>query len=172
MGTELAERQARLSLAEAMRLPDPTVRFAGRHFSDSDDVAFVVGVSIPLPLFDRNQGGSLAAARDVETARASRDSAELAVRAALAQSYQELAAAFVQAMALQQDALPAAQEAFDGTREGYRRGTFRYLDVLDAQRTLYDLRGRELAALATYHRARADIERLLGEPIEEGAARP
>lgn len=165
--TELAEREAQLSLAEAMRLPDPTLRLAGRHFSDGNDAALVVGFSLPLPVFDRNQGNAMAAAREIQTARANRASAELAVRAALARRYQDLVAAHAQARALGEQTLPAALRAFQGTSEGYRRGTFRYLDVLDAQRTLYDLRGRELTALSTYHQARADIERLLGEPLDE-----
>jgi cobalt-zinc-cadmium efflux system outer membrane protein len=118
-------------------------------------------------VFDRNQGNAMAAAHDVQAARARKASAELAVRAALARRYQDLVTAHVHAHALGEQTLPAARRAFEGTREGYRRGTFQYLDVLDAQRTLYDLRGRELTALSTYHQARADIERLLGEPLDE-----
>jgi outer membrane protein, heavy metal efflux system len=39
------------------------------------------------------------------------------------------------------------------------------LDVLDAQRTLFEARGQYLEALATYHRAVAETERLIGEPL-------
>ncbi len=166
--TEVAEREASLALEKAGRLPDPTVRLAGRYFSDNDDGALVAGVSIPLPIFDRNQGNALAATREVYQARADKQSVEVLVRSSLARRYQDLLAAFEQADALRRTTLPVARRAFEGTSDGYRKGIFRYLDVLDAQRTLYDLRARELDALSTYHQARAEIERLLGAPITEG----
>ncbi len=167
-GAELEAREASLSLAKALRLPDPTFRLAGRHFNANDDGALVFGVSLPLPLFNRNQGNALAAAHEVERAHAQQMASALAVRSSLARTYQELSAAFNLARSLREETLPVARRAFEGTREGYRRGTFRYLDVLDAQRTLFNLRSREVDALSRYHQARADIERLLGEAIDQG----
>lgn len=49
-------------------------------------------------------------------------------------------------MALRTNVLPAAQRAFEAATEGYRQGKFGYLEVLDAQRTLFDTRGRYLTA--------------------------
>ena len=40
------------------------------------------------------------------------------------------------------------------------------LDVLDVQRTFFETRGRYLEALATYHKAVADLERLSGEELQ------
>jgi cobalt-zinc-cadmium efflux system outer membrane protein len=66
---------------------------------------------------------------------------------------------------LQQDVLPATHETFQATQEGYRQGKFGFLDVLDAQRTLFETRGQFLEALTAYHQAVADIERLIGEGL-------
>ncbi len=169
--TELSEREAVLSLANVSWIPNPTVRVAGRHFNDNDDAALVAGFSIPLPVFDRNQGAVLAATREVQKAKADKASAELSVRSMLARRYHELLAALEQARRLRAEAIPAALLAFEGTSEGYRRGTFDYLDVIAAQRMVFDLRSREIDALASYHLARADIERLMGAPLdaEEGS---
>ena len=65
---------------------------------------------------------------------------------------------------IQRDVLPAAEEAFQVATEGYRQGKFGFLDVLDAQRTLFETKGQYLDAF-TYHKAVADTERLIGEPL-------
>ncbi|WDT77799.1 MAG: TolC family protein (plasmid) [Candidatus Manganitrophus sp.] len=56
--------------------------------------------------------------------------------------------------------------------EGYRLGKFGLLDVLDAQRTLFGSRAQHLRALADYHQAVAEVERLIGEPLDVTGGRP
>jgi cobalt-zinc-cadmium efflux system outer membrane protein len=41
-----------------------------------------------------------------------------------------------------------------------------YLNVLDAQRTLFEAKGQYIEALSAYHKARADVERLIGQRID------
>jgi cobalt-zinc-cadmium efflux system outer membrane protein len=167
--TEVARRRGSLSLEKSQRIPDPTVSLGGRHFSDNGDNALVFEFRVPIPVFDRNQGSILAAQREIAKAQAERAAAVVSARSTLAQRYQDLAAAFEQSDILQSRTLPAAQQAFAGVRDAYRKGLFRYLDVLDAQRTLFELRAQYLEALSTYHQARADIERLTGTPLARAA---
>jgi cobalt-zinc-cadmium efflux system outer membrane protein len=61
--------------------------------------------------------------------------------------------------------LPNANSAFDAASQGYHQGKFEYLVVLDAQRTFFEVRVRYIRALADYHKARADVERLIGQDI-------
>jgi len=58
--------------------------------------------------------------------------------------------------------LPGAQSAFDAASQGFALGKFNFLDVLDAQRTLFQSKSHYLSALAESHRASVDIERLVG----------
>jgi cobalt-zinc-cadmium efflux system outer membrane protein len=55
--------------------------------------------------------------------------------------------------------------------DGYARGAFSYLDVLDAQRLLFDLREQRLNLLRTYHLAEAALARIqarnLPAPLQE-----
>lgn len=169
--TELAEREAAVALERARAIPDPTLGLFGRHYAAGDDAALVFSVSVPLPVFDRNRGNVLAAAHDAQKARAERATAALAVKSALTILYQELVASHEQIAALQGTLLPAADQAYSQTFDGYGRGIFRYVDVLDAQRTLYQFQLREIDELAAYHQARADVERLIGEPIDAEAER-
>jgi len=163
--TELAQREAALALERARRVPDPTFRLGARHFHDNDDDALVFEVAVPIPVFDRNQGNVLAADHELARARADREGARALAAAALAERYQELVRAYEEAIAVRQRLLPDAEAAFAGVRDGYRAGRFGQLDLLQAQRTLFEVRRRRLEALAAYHRAAADLERLTGEPL-------
>jgi cobalt-zinc-cadmium efflux system outer membrane protein len=69
-------------------------------------------------------------------------------------------------MILRDDVLPEAQKAFDASLEGYREGKFGYLDLLDAQRTLFDARIEYIDAVADYYSAAADVEGLTGQSLE------
>jgi cobalt-zinc-cadmium efflux system outer membrane protein len=163
--TEMAQRQAAMESARARRIPDPTVGGGFRHVRDTGDSGLVMSVSMPIPVFDRNQGGILEARYQLAKAEEERRTAEVQGRAALAEAYAALSSAFVEATTLKNEVLPGAQRAFDAASEGYRQGKFGFLDVLDAQRTLFEARGRYLEALAAYHQAAAEVERLIGEPL-------
>ena len=94
-----------------------------------------------------------------------RKSAEVAIRTALTTAYGVLSAAAGTVSALKDEALPRAHGTFDAVTEGYRIGKFDFLEMLDAQRTLFDVRGSYINALAKYHKAVAEVERLVGEPL-------
>lgn len=66
-----------------------------------------------------------------------------------------------EATLLREEALLGAQSAYDAVSEGYRLGKFRYLDVLDAGKTLVETRLRYLEAVTAFHLAKVDLERLL-----------
>jgi cobalt-zinc-cadmium efflux system outer membrane protein len=83
----------------------------------------------------------------------------------LAGAYQELAASHAEATALRDGILPEAERAFTAARDAFRQGLLRLTDVLDTERTLFELRGRQVDALARYHAAVADMEALLGGPL-------
>ena len=56
--------------------------------------------------------------------------------------------------------LPGAQEAFDAARIGYNAGKFGYLEVLDAQRTLFDARKQAIQTMLDYYHELAIIDRI------------
>ncbi len=163
---ELEQRDAAVKLEEAGRIPDLTVSGGIRRLKETDDNAFVMGLSIPLPFFDRNQGGLREALQRRTKAAEEQRAAELTVLNALTEAYQDLSTAYAEAKALQQDVLPGAQTAFDAASEGYRQGKFGYLDVLDAQRTFFEARRQYIEALASFHRSAAAVERLTGTELD------
>ena len=115
-------------------------------------------------MFDRNQGllrEALARAdqgRDLVRATALRVEGEARVAAALLDSARR------QAALIDDSLLPDARSARDAATLGFSLGRFGVLDVLDAQRTLFQVRAQQLRALADARRAAAELERLLGTP--------
>jgi len=169
---EMAQRQATVALEEARRIPNVTANGGVRRLNETRDTALIMQLTLPIPLFDRNQGALLAARYQLARAGEERRTAEVRVLTELAATYAELSSAFAEATALQNDVLPGAQSAFEAFSEGYRQGKFGFLDVLDAQRTLFEARGRYIEALTAYHQAVADMERLIGEPLGAVTALP
>lgn len=169
--TEIEQRQAALALEKARAIPSVTLNAGARYLAAGDDGALVGGFSIPLPLFDRNQGNILAAERRVSQAAAQRERAAVAVGQTLATAYEDLISTFTQAATLRDQVMPKAEGAFAGARDAYQRGLLRFLDVLDAQRTLFEVKDQYVQTLAAYHRAVADVERLSGSSLSTATPR-
>jgi cobalt-zinc-cadmium efflux system outer membrane protein len=165
------QRDAQVALERTNAIPDPTLFVGGRNIQETDDHVFVAGFSIPLPLFDRNQGGIAAAQAARSKARHASQAAGNEAFARLAASYRDLSGAALEAMTLKERILPAAEQAFEASDLGYRAGKFGFLEVLDAQRTLFAVKGQYIEALAAYHQAKAEVERLIGAPLETDHAR-
>lgn len=165
---EIERRQAALGLQKTRRVPDVTVRLGGRHFNNDDTNALVAEVSVPLPLFDRNQGAVREAAERLEQARFEIDGVRAAVHAAAVSTFEQLRAAFQRWSLLRDRLVPDATHAHEQADAAYRRGAVRQLDVLDAQRTLFDLRLEAVDVLVTHHIARADLARLTGTAVVPG----
>ena len=101
-------------------------------------------------------------------ARAEERAAHAQIDARLAETYQALTTAYTVATALRDDVLPAAQSAYDMTSQGYQRGKFGFLDLLVAQRILFEARKEYIDALTVYQRSSADMERLFGQKLDTG----
>lgn len=162
---EIELNRAASDMEKAGRIPDLTIGGGLQYFNETNENAFVAVASIPLPLFDRNQGGILEARYALARAREEKNAAKVSVRTALSESYQILSAAFSEVMALKNTVLPGAESAFDAISEGYAQGKFNYLEVLDTQRSLFEAKSQYVEALASYHEAIAEIEYLIGEPL-------
>ncbi|HSI22482.1 MAG TPA: TolC family protein [Methylophilaceae bacterium] len=159
---EIERRQALAELERSRAVPDVTVSIGARRNEELGLNQAILGVSIPLPVFDRNQGNLLEAMRRTDKARDELVATEFQLSGELAQTHQRLASARSEVETLRQDILPGAQGAFDASARGFELGKFSFLDVLDAQRTLFQAKSQYLRALSEAHRAAAGMERLLG----------
>ncbi len=147
-------------LAKANRIPDVTVSVGYKVNYREDSHGMLAAVSIPIPLFDRNQGNIGSAYLDMHTVEDQGKQLWIVLQSKLAISHEEVVRAYEEASRIKNKSLPSATEAFELAEKGYREGKFEYLDVLDAQRTLFDVRQRYVQSLILYHTRQADIEYL------------
>ena len=163
---EIKKSQAQLNLEKSKAVGDITIGAGVQRFNETDDNAFVFGVSIPLPISDRNQGAKLEAVYNLAKSKEQQKAAWLQLQSEFNETYQEFANSYNVAMSLKNEVLPAAIEMFNASTTAYQEGKVDYLNLLDAQRTLFDVKDQYIENLATYHGAKTDIERLTGKKIE------
>lgn len=159
----IVQGEALLGLEKSQRIPDLDVSIGSQYDASVRERVNVVGVSMPIPLFNRNQGNVLAANRRVDQARDLRNAAELRLRTETRQALDLWQTANTEVSSFNQHILPAAQSAVDSATRGFEMGKFNFLDVLDAQRTLIAARTQYLAATAQATEAWVRIERIYGD---------
>jgi cobalt-zinc-cadmium efflux system outer membrane protein len=165
--TEAARRQAALHVAMAGAVPNVTVGVGYRQSweTGANDRAMLVTASVPLPLFDRNQGEISRARFSVLKARADRHAAQVKLQTQLMEVYQRLSSAYEESRSLQDEVLPIARKAYEAAERSFKEGKSDYLDMLDAQRTLVDAQSKHVEALAEYHQAATAVEGLIGQSL-------
>ena len=160
---QVLQNDASVGLEKAQRIPDLDVSIGSQYDASVRERVNVVGVSMPIPLFNRNQGNVLAASRRADQARDLRNAVELRLRTETRQALDLWQTANTEVRAFNQQILPAAQNAVDSATRGFEMGKFNFLDVLDAQRTLIAARTQYLTATAQATDAWVRIERIYGD---------
>lgn len=164
-GDEINRRVAQLDLEHAKAIPDITVGAGLRTFQENDATAMVASVSVPIPVFDRNQGNIAAAERRIAKAENEQLATRNELYTTLIEALGELNVAATELKALEKDVLPGAQRAYDKTKIGFDEGKFDILNVLDVQRTVFESRLEVLTARANYEKARVRVEALVGRDL-------
>lgn len=161
MEVEICTAKELIALEKAQGIPD--VVLTTGYINDQDDGdSWMFGVSIPLPIFDRNQGNISRAKKllcqlyEDQRARSVQLSLDLEV------AFEALRIAYKEGLAYQEEIIPSARLAFDGAHEGYAQGKYDYLDLLDAQRTLFEAQEQFINTIVEYHYQKADVQRLVG----------
>lgn len=165
---EVDRREALTALELSKRVPDVTVSVGMQRSNETQRNVLLFGVSVPLPIFDRNQGNLLEALRLEDKARDELQAASVRLHSEVAQGQERLSTITAEVQSLQQDVLPGAKSAYDAATIGFENGKFNFLEVLDAQRTYFTAKSQYLKALGEAHRAAADIDRLLGASMVPG----
>lgn len=155
---------ARIEVAKRDRIPDVTITVGTRRYGDSSDRAMVLGLSVPLPLFNSGTAALTRTRAEYDRAQAEREAVVLDTQQAIAHGYAEVADAEAAARASNGPALAAAEEAARIARIGYAEGKFAQLELIEAERSLAETREAAIDALGAFHLAQARLARLQGNP--------
>ena len=159
---EIERRRSLADVERSKQTPDVTVSLGVKRPNELARNQLMLGISVPLPLFDRNQGNLLEALKREDKARDELQALNLRLNTELLQARERLASVRGEIDILQREVLPGAKSAYDAATVGFGYGKFNYLEVLDAQRTYFAAKSQYLKALADAHRAAADMDRVIG----------
>jgi cobalt-zinc-cadmium efflux system outer membrane protein len=166
-----AQKEAELLTARLKVVPDVQASIGWRHYRDTRDNAVRFGVSVPIPVWDRNQGAIREAQEAIGKTEAERTANKLALTSTVGRAYDAVTGALQEIDVLRRAVLPNARTALEAIDSGYAQGRFTLLELLEAYRTVADAELREQEALVSFHTAVATIEGLTGSPLTLGRGR-
>lgn len=137
-----ADTETRLQRA----LRTPNITFGGGYKRTLTSNGIVFGVTVPVPLFNRNPGGIARAEAEMRRASNRSTATEIAVRLDVQQAVNAIEVNQARVRFIEQDTLTAAREARDAIMAAYQVGEAGLIDYLDAQRAFRE-------TLRTYNRA-------------------
>ncbi|MBH2008672.1 MAG: TolC family protein [Xanthomonadaceae bacterium] len=168
----LAEREnsadARLKLERASRYPDITVGASvGREGPQTGRERLTTfSISLPLPLFKRNQAGVGQATTELQQAQIERQTNLRDTRANISALWMKLNSLDARVRRLQESVLPALDDNQTLSLKSQRAGQIGLLEMIVVNRQALDARRDLIDALTEYHATRVALELAAGWPQE------
>lgn len=160
-----AKARADVELARANAWWDFTPQLEYQRIGNDNTIG--VGISVPLRIFDRNQGEIARARSEVSRAAALRQAAATQALAEVDTAYAGVLVLRERVISLRDVYLPKATQARQTVEFAYRRGGVSLLDFLDAQRTYRETTLEHLRALGNLRAAVDQLEAAIGGRLEE-----
>jgi len=157
-------------LAEANASTDPTIGVdIGRNtgFQPSYEMYVGLSVSIPLRIFDRNQGERLRTRLDIGRNERLRDAAEALVYSDVDSAYATLSSALILLRPYKAKYLQQAVTVRDTVTFSYERGGASLLDFLQAQNDYRSVQRSYLTLIGSYLTAAAQLNLAVGREVIE-----
>ena len=163
---EIAVEQRRVELLRAERVPTPVFSIGGVFNAPGEFNAGLSGaVGIGLPIFTRNQGEIAASIATTSQLRAEREATRRSVENDVFATVAKIEAQRRQVDAYERRLVSTATDLEALAEESYRAGRTSVLGVLDAERSLRDVRREALQAALDLQMSLADLEEILGTPL-------
>ncbi len=158
--SEYDKQKAVIIYEESKAIPNLTLSAGYRRLSEAGANTFLIGASMPLPIFDRNQGSIQEAQIRLDQKTKEFEAIKNRLILQLNLLYKRFGMLLSTADKLRAESIPDAEEAFKIIKDGNLVGRFTILDVLDAQRTLFEIQNQYLNTLGSINRVVVEIEGL------------
>ena len=159
-GRKLANADAHLQKANA--LPNLRVTAGARWLMGADAMAFVASATLPLPIVDRNRA-SIAASKAMQQRSLSVEyAARVRIETKLFTQYQEVSHLLAALDMLEKEVLPQALATLETIESAFRRGRSSQLELVDAHKTLLEVRNEHIDTAEEYQRYVVLLHRLIG----------
>jgi cobalt-zinc-cadmium efflux system outer membrane protein len=162
---------AEQSLVSAEAKPGITLSGGYKRLQESGTNSFVFGVSFPLPLFNRDQGTHASLDASLQSLEFQKARAQTETRAAIRAGSAKLSQLINQHYALDTRLLPTAEKAYETLQDAYKAGRLPYTNLLEAERSLIEIRFEHNDVLLAIHRQVITLERITGIILQEGVSK-
>ncbi len=162
---QIGVERAQLAVQRAAAEPIPNVTLGAGYVRQNQNKSsdWVIAASLPVPVWNRNQGTVFAAKAQVGEAAAGVGRVQNDLDARLATAFAAYAAARERVNKYQAAILPKAEQSYQLSLKAYRGGQFEYLRVLQAQRAVAEARLEYVRSQGEAWRASSDIAGLMLE---------
>ena len=163
--------RARVNLAQAERVPDIQVELLYHRLQAERRDSLDMGISIPLPFFDRNRGKLQAAQAETAAAEARARSTRNELDLRMRQSYAQLTAALTTSRILKNEVIPKAETVRKAAETRYAAGDISLNEVLPVRRDWAAVQLTYLESLRDVMQAWANIGPFLTKSAHQKSAR-
>ena len=157
----LERNRQNLRLQQSEAVPNVTPSFGYKRDFGVNTAA--LGVSVPLPLFNRNQGGVSRASAEIQQQQYETSRVELAVRREVQQAYQTAQTQVEKVKALEGQYVPSARKAREIAQQSYRLGALDLIELLDSERTYRETVRAYNLALFDFNASLFQLEAAVGK---------
>jgi len=158
--SEYNKQKAVIDLEESKSIPDLTVSVGYRRITEVKINTFLVGASIPLPIFDANQGSIEEAQIRLDQKNKEYEAVKNRLTLRLNLLYRRFGMLLSISEKIENESIPDAEESFKIISKGNLLGRFTILDVLDAERTLFEVQNQHINTLSEINLVIVEIEGL------------
>ena len=151
-----------LALQKSNRIPDITLMAGYRIFHDSYAKGWVVGFEMPIPFFNRNQGGVYSACCEITQVQFQLEEVVKDAFSKILIIHEKMGILYEKIKMISQHVLIEAKDTLDLIETGYQKGKYEYLDLLEAQKIFSEAQEKYIHVLYEYHLSRAELARLTG----------
>lgn len=162
---EAALTDAELDLERSGSKPNLSLGGGYRRVEANGSNSFLIGVGLPLPFLNRNQGSIRSLEARQDALRLSREQALVAARTEFDTSQRRIEQQVSRYLMIRTHVLPKAEETYVSLKSAYDKGKLSYTTLLEAQRMLLTLRFELNDIELSIKREIVTLERLLGVTI-------
>ena len=163
---EMESREVETKYARSLRIPDPTFSAGLRRIQETNDQALVAGISVPIPILNRNKAGIEEAQFRHKQSEELLNSENLQGLKKMNSLLESLETLSLMTETLSMIIIPAAESTYETINQNYKLGQYGLIYVIDSQRQLIDAQLQYLETRLEYNNNIIQLEGLLGRSIK------
>ncbi len=140
LGYDIEKVRAEKQLVSKEAKPNVTLSGGFKRIEVNNSNSFLFGISVPLPLFNKNQGKAASLQASIQSKEYEQEKTRIETGAYINSSISHLTELKNQHVTLDTLLLPTAENAYNTIKETYAIGRIPYTSFLEAERSLINLR--------------------------------